>query len=178
MRYALFLDRDGTIIVDRGYPDDPAGVAYLSGAREALLSLMSIDTALVVVSNQSGVARGLISPAAAASVHDAMIRMLRNDGIEIAGSYYCFHGPEDGCRCRKPGPGLLEQAFEALRLSRVGAVMIGDKVSDVGAGRAVGAHTILLGAEKTEGCAANFVATDWPAVVKHLKSRTTEEQAT
>jgi D-glycero-D-manno-heptose 1,7-bisphosphate phosphatase len=139
---ALFLDRDGTLIVDVGYPHDPALVEPLPGAIEALRQLQSAYK-LVIISNQSGIARGKITEAEAAAVHDRVIEMFSAAGVTFAGAYYCPHGPDAGCRCRKPAPGLLLDAAAELGLDLAQSIMIGDKPSDVEAGRAAGCGRVL-----------------------------------
>ena len=140
-RRALFLDRDGTLIVDVGYPRDPALVEILPGAVDALRAW---DGALVIISNQSGVARGKITPREAAAVHARVEALFAAEGVTFAGAYYCFHGPDDGCRCRKPAPGLLLDAARDLDLDLAASVMIGDKPSDVAAGVTAGAKGVLF----------------------------------
>ena len=142
-RRALFLDRDGTIIVDVGYPRDPAKVALLPGAAEALAALAPL-VALVIVSNQSGLARGVIAPAEAAAVHARVAELLAAAGAPLAGAWYCPHGPDDRCACRKPAPGLLLEAAAALDLDLAASVIVGDKPSDVAAGHAAGCRAALL----------------------------------
>src|SRR3954471_12904064 len=100
-RRALFLDRDGTLIVDVGYPREPERVELIAGAAEALAELQK-SWALVVISNQSGVGRGMITEAEAASVHARFVDLFAQAGITFAGSYYCPHTPDAHCRCRKP----------------------------------------------------------------------------
>ena len=141
-RRALFLDRDGTLIVDVGYPRDPALVQPIEGAIDALRVLQR-DHTLVVISNQSGIARGRITPAEAAAVHDRFVAMFAAAGVTFAGAYYCPHGPDDGCRCRKPAPGLLEDAARELGLDLARSIMIGDKPSDLEAGRAAGCALVV-----------------------------------
>jgi histidinol-phosphate phosphatase family protein len=141
-RPALFLDRDGTLIVDVGYPRDPALVELVPGAAEALRELQR-DRALVVISNQSGIARGKITPAEAAAVHARFVEVFANEGVTFAGFYYCPHGPDDGCPCRKPAPGLIEDAARELGLDVAASVMIGDKPSDLEAGRAAGCGRVM-----------------------------------
>lgn len=141
-RKALFLDRDGTLIVDVGYPRDPARVEILSGAVEALRGYS--DYALVVISNQSGIARGLITEDEWRAVHERFVELFANEGITFAGSYYCKHGPDDGCACRKPEPGMLRQAARELDLDLAQSIMIGDKPSDVEAGRRAGCAVSAL----------------------------------
>jgi histidinol-phosphate phosphatase family protein len=139
----VLLDRDGTLIVDVGYPRDPDAVELLPGTQGALRALRDAGFALVVVSNQSGVARGLVSHAEARAVHERLLERLTEGGIELDGAYYCFHGPEDRCDCRKPEPGLLLRAADELGLSLDRSVMVGDKPSDVDAGRAAGCRSLL-----------------------------------
>jgi D-glycero-D-manno-heptose 1,7-bisphosphate phosphatase len=170
-RRALFVDRDGTLIVDVGYPRDPAQVEPLPGALDALRALQA-DFALVIVSNQSGVARGLITPAEARAVHARVVERFGQAGVAFAGAYYCPHAPGAGCACRKPAPGLLHDAARELGLDLAGSIMLGDKPSDVAAGRAAGCqHALRFGpadpadpADRDDGprCA------DWPAVTAFL----------
>jgi D-glycero-D-manno-heptose 1,7-bisphosphate phosphatase len=141
---ALFLDRDGTLIVDTSYPRDPALVEVLPGAVEALGRAQRAGLRLVIVSNQSGVARGLISPAEAAAVQNRVVEVFAREGVSFDGSYFCFHGPDDGCACRKPLPGLLLRAAAELDLDLARSMMVGDKVSDVEAGRAAGCSALAF----------------------------------
>jgi len=152
-RSALFLDRDGTLIVDVGYPRDPARVAPLPGAIEALRELQA-SFLLVIVSNQSGLGRGLITEAEARAVHDRVIAVFRAGGVEFAGAHYCPHAPEAGCACRKPAPGLLLDAARALAIDLAGSIMVGDKPSDVDAGRAAGCGLALPFTSWSEALAA------------------------
>lgn len=144
-RRAIFLDRDGTITIDTGYPSDPDDVELLPGAAEGLRTLRDRGWALVLVSNQSGVGRGMITPEQAQAVHDRLMSELRTTGVEFDGTYYCPHAPDDACECRKPGSGLLRRAAAELRLDLAGSVMVGDRQSDVEAGRDAGCTTVLLG---------------------------------
>src|SRR6266481_2579523 len=105
MGRALFLDRDGTLIVEVGYPNDPAQVELLPGAADALRELQR-DWLLVVISNQSGIGRGLITPEQATAVHDRFVAEFTAAGVAFAGFYYCPHAPDARCACRKPAPGL------------------------------------------------------------------------
>jgi D-glycero-D-manno-heptose 1,7-bisphosphate phosphatase len=161
-RRALFVDRDGTLITDAGYPRDPALVELLPGAADALREL-SGSFALVIVSNQSGIARGLVSEAEARAVHDRVID-------RFARAYYCPHAPGDGCPCRKPAPGLLVDAARELGLDLASSIMLGDKPSDVAAGRAAGCrHTIRFGPD-ADGADGSQRCDDWPAVLRFLRS--------
>ena len=142
MRRALFLDRDGTLVVDVGYPRDPDAVELLDGAAGFLRGLPP-DLALVIVSNQSGLARGRLTVAEADAVAARVAAQFAEAGVTFAGTYRCPHGPDDGCRCRKPAPGMLLAAARDLDLDLAASIMVGDKPSDVEAGRAAGcAHAL------------------------------------
>jgi histidinol-phosphate phosphatase family protein len=148
---ALFLDRDGTLIVDTGYPRDPALVVPVPGAIEALQVLRE-RFVFVVVSNQSGIGRGIIAQAEADAVHARFVEVFAAAGIAFARVMYCPHAPEAGCACRKPLPQMLLDSGSPV----VGAVMVGDKPADVAAGVAAGCAMSLL------------YAGDWPAIVQRL----------
>ena len=166
---ALFLDRDGTLVVDVGYPREPARVEPLPGAIEALRELQH-RFALVIVSNQSGLGRGLITDAEARAVHDRVIDVFARAGVGFAGAYYCPHAPDAGCPCRKPAPGLLLDAARELDLDLARSVMLGDKVSDILAGRTAGCgHTIRLGPD-VDGAGGSQRCDDWAAVAVVLRS--------
>lgn len=160
-RRALFLDRDGTLIVDAHYPRDPTMVALLPGVAGALAAARRAGLALVIVSNQSGVARGKIAPTEAAAVQRRVEELFAAEGVAFDGVFCCFHGPNDGCECRKPAPGMLLAAARELGLDCSRCVMIGDKASDVAAGRAAGCTTVGFGLEHpTLGGDASFPTWD------------------
>lgn len=140
----VFLDRDGTILEDRGYLADPDGVVFLPGAASGLRRLQAAGIALVVVSNQSGVARGMISPAALAAVEERFRSLLAAEGVALAGSYYCPHRAEDGCDCRKPRAGLARRAAAELGLDLGHCMVVGDKRADIGLARELGATAVLV----------------------------------
>lgn len=142
----VILDRDGTIVIDRGYLDDPAQLEFLPGALEGLRLLRERGHRLVVVTNQSGVGRGRFSLERVEEVHARLGQMLRAAGAAIDGIYYCPHRPEDGCECRKPKPRLALQAASELGFEPAAAVVIGDKSSDIELGRNLGATTMLISA--------------------------------
>lgn len=168
-RQALFVDRDGTLIVDVGYPRDPARVEPLPGAFEALREL-GARFALVIISNQSGIGRGLITEAEAQAVHDRVIEVFTREGVRFAGAYYCPHAPDASCPCRKPAPGLLLDAARELGLDVAHSIMLGDKASDVAAGRAAGCrHTVRFGPD-TDSSDASQRCDDWSAVARFLRS--------
>jgi histidinol-phosphate phosphatase family protein len=143
-RAAAFLDRDGTLVVEREYLDDPAGIELLPGVAGALQNLRAAGFALIVVSNQSGVGRGLFP---LVRVHEVMARLrvaLRERGVELDAIYVCPHRPDEGCSCRKPGTGLLERAADDQQIALASSVMIGDKRIDAAAGQRAGGAGVLL----------------------------------
>lgn len=169
-RRALLIDRDGTLIVDAHYPRDPAQVAPLPGALDALRALQA-DFALVIVSNQSGIGRGLITRDEARAVHARVVELFGQAGVAFAGAYYCPHAPGAGCACRKPAPGLLLDAARELGLDLAASVMLGDKPSDVAAGRAAGCgHALRFGPADGNGDDGGPRCADWSAVVALLGS--------
>jgi len=153
MRPAVFLDRDGTIIEDEGYLADASRVRLLDGAIDALRTFSDRGMLLVVISNQSGIARGLITPAQHAEVDARVKAVLAEAGVPLDAAYYCPHGPDDRCSCRKPLPGMIEQAKRELDIDIAHSFMVGDKMSDVAAGRAAGCLTALIGSGKDAGTA-------------------------
>ena len=149
---AVFLDRDNTIIANDGYLGDPAQVKLLPGAAAAIASLRRLGYRIVVVSNQSGVARGMFDEAAVESVNQEMIRQLKEQaGAHVDASYYCPYHPEAVVpeykldhEWRKPRPGMLKAARDDFNLDLSQCWMIGDQPRDVAAGASVGCRTILL----------------------------------
>jgi D-glycero-D-manno-heptose 1,7-bisphosphate phosphatase len=143
-RALLFLDRDGTLMEDVGYPNDPTQVRLIPGAADAVRELASLGFVPVVVSNQSGLARGLITPEQADAVHRRFVELFEAaSGVRLP-CYYCPHGPDDGCDCRKPLPGLLLRAASDHGMTGMPGVMIGDKPADVETGFRAGYHTVWL----------------------------------
>lgn len=163
-RRAAFLDRDGTILVDKPYLSDPAQVELLPGTVEALQLLQSKGFRLVLASNQSGVARGFFTEEDVAAVHRRMLELL-GPTVQIEKIYYCPHLPEGlrpeyaiSCECRKPEPGMLLRAERELGIDLSQSVVIGDSLRDLLAGRKVGAKTVLV----LTGQGAEFVRTFGP----------------
>jgi D-glycero-D-manno-heptose 1,7-bisphosphate phosphatase len=143
-RRAAFLDRDGTLIAEKGYVSRASDVELLPEVPEALRVLAAAGYALVVISNQSGVARGYFTEAAVFETTARLRRELRAEGVELDALYFCPHHPEDGCRCRKPGTELLERAAGDLRLALRESAMIGDKAIDVLTGHHARALGVLV----------------------------------
>lgn len=148
---ALFLDRDGTLIKEKGYLADPGAVELLPGVAEGLLAARKMGFKLVVVSNQSGVARGLFPESRVREVNLALSELLAARGAVIDKFYYCPHHPQariaayrGACLCRKPRPGQLWQAKRELKLDFRRSFMVGDKIADVETGKAAKVKTVLL----------------------------------
>jgi heptosyltransferase-2 len=134
---AAFLDRDGTIIEDLGYLGDPERIEFIPGAQEALRALRASGYRLIVVTNQAGVARGLITEADVRRVNARLQELLTKDGVPVDGIYYCPHHPDAGpseyrqvCASRKPGPGMIDRATQDFALDLGRSVIIGDHSSD------------------------------------------------
>ncbi len=151
VRKAVFLDRDGTINVEKEYLYRREDFEFLPGVPQALRSLQDAGYLLIVVTNQSGVARGYYSLKDVDQLHHYMCDRLRQQGVELAAIYVCPHHPEKGlppynidCECRKAKPGLLLQAAKDFDLDLSASFMIGDKVSDVGAGLSAGCTSYLV----------------------------------
>ena len=133
LRPAVFVDRDGTIIVERSYLADPAGVELVPGTVDALADLRRAGFALVTVTNQSGIARGLYSEDDYRAVAARLTEVLTEAGVPLDGTQYCPHHPEvtGPCSCRKPGTGMYLQAAAELGLDPARSFYVGDKVTDV-----------------------------------------------
>ena len=144
---AVMLDRDGTIVVDRDYLDDPEQLQFLPGAAEALRLMHERGLRLVILTNQSGVGRGRFSLERLQEIHERLRRMVQQAGAQIDGLYFCPHRPEEGCACRKPNTLMVTQAASALGFDPAHSIVIGDKASDIELGRRVGALTILIAAD-------------------------------
>lgn len=138
MNKAVFLDRDGTLNVDFGYVHRPEDLVFLPGAVEALRMFRQAGFLLIVVTNQSGIARGYYTLQQAEDFHREMLRQLRREGVELTDILLCPHGPQDGCRCRKPSPFLVLEALKKYDIDPARSYMLGDKESDIECGRRSG----------------------------------------
>lgn len=132
MRYtAAFLDRDGTVIRDPGYVDDPAEVEVLPGAAEAISLLNARRIPVVMITNQSGIGRGLYTGEDFRAVQEEVERQLAIRGCALEAVFHCPHDPDAGCDCRKPALGMHRRAAEQLGVELGGGLYVGDKISDV-----------------------------------------------
>ncbi len=160
---AVFLDRDGTLIVEREYLSDPEGVVLIPGTTEALAALRRAGYALVIVTNQAGIARGLYGEAEYEAVSARLMRMLEEAGAPVDAVYHCPHHPDvtGACRCRKPDTGMHEAAARDLGLDLAASWYVGDKRTDVLPAEKLGGRGVLVrtgyGAEE-EGAVPGTVA--------------------
>jgi D,D-heptose 1,7-bisphosphate phosphatase len=148
---AVFLDKDGTLIEDVPYNVNPDRMVLTPGAEEGLRSLHQAGYQLIVISNQSGVARGYFPETALKPVENHLRKLLADVGVPLAGFYYCPHYPGGvissyaiACDCRKPQPGLLKQAAREHGIDLTQSWFIGDILNDVEAGRSANCRTILI----------------------------------
>jgi D-glycero-D-manno-heptose 1,7-bisphosphate phosphatase len=140
----VILDRDGTVVIDRSYLSDAAGLEFLPGAAEGLRSMHEQGYRLIVITNQSGVGRGMFSLEALQQMNLRLQQMVEDHGARLERIYFCPHRPEEHCQCRKPNTQLLTDAASDLGFEPARAVVIGDKDSDVEFGKRVGALTMLV----------------------------------
>jgi D-glycero-D-manno-heptose 1,7-bisphosphate phosphatase len=150
-RAAVFLDRDGTLIEDIGYLRFARDVAFYPWTADAVRALNQAGLPVIVITNQSGVARGLLTEPMIEDVHRHISSSLEAGGAHIDAYYYCPHHPEatlaayrKRCDCRKPGCGMIERAAADLDLDPARSFVVGDKWIDVGAAHAAGARGILV----------------------------------
>lgn len=142
----VFLDRDGTLVRDTGYAHTLADYALLPGVAPALMRLSDAGFGLAIVTNQSGIGRGMFGEPDFETFQRHLVDDLGARGVRIAASFHCPHAPDAGCQCRKPLPGLVHQARDALGADLALSWMIGDALRDVEAGQAAGVGgNVLLG---------------------------------
>ncbi|NKF52623.1 D-glycero-beta-D-manno-heptose 1,7-bisphosphate 7-phosphatase [Shewanella sp. WXL01] len=151
MAKAVFLDRDGVINVDHGYVHKVDDFEYIEGVFEACLAFKKLGYKIVVVTNQSGIARGKYTEDDFHTLTEWMDWNFADKGVDLDGIYYCPHHPEKGigeykqdCDCRKPKPGMLNTAARFLKIDMSQSVMVGDKADDMRAGKAAGVPTNIL----------------------------------
>ncbi len=141
---AVFLDRDGTICEEMGYLNHISRLRIFPFAAAAIARLNRAGYPVIVITNQSGVARGIFPEVLIGEVHRRLAAELSVSGARIDGFYYCPHRKEDGCNCRKPLPGLLERAAQENGLDLSSSFVVGDRFADVAMAHAVGASGILV----------------------------------
>jgi D-glycero-D-manno-heptose 1,7-bisphosphate phosphatase len=151
MRPAVFLDRDGTLTVERGYISDPDALELIGGAGEAVRMLNEAGVLAVLVSNQSGVARGYMSESDMAAVHRRLEELLLAEGARLDAAYYCPNHPEGKIlryardwSCRKPGTGMIDLAVRDLEIDTSGSYIVGDHSTDIELANRTGIRGIMV----------------------------------
>jgi D-glycero-D-manno-heptose 1,7-bisphosphate phosphatase len=175
---AVFLDRDGVINADRDdYVKNTGELAIYPFAPEAIRRLSDAGWAVFVVSNQQGVAKGIIAESDLQAIEREIVRRVEAAGGRISGFYYCRHLASDNCSCRKPEPGLILQAAEQHGIDLSESVLVGDTERDVVAGKAAGCRTVLVLTGKFDRAAAerlasrpDFVADDLAEAAVYIES--------
>ena len=143
-RRAVFLDRDGTISEEMGYANHLSRFVVFPYAAAAVRRLNEAGLAVIVVTNQSGVARGFFPESLIPEIHEKMEAELAKDGAHVDGIYYCPHIRDDNCNCRKPLPGMLERAAREHNLELKGSVLVSDRYDDIAMAHASGCVGILV----------------------------------
>lgn len=145
---AVFLDRDGTLNIDKGYVHRIEDWEWISGAIDAIAALKKAGFLVIVVTNQAGIARGYYDEADMDNLHTIINMELQKYGAAIDGFYHCPHHPEFGavreCECRKPMPGMIDQARQDFDIDLGSSWLVGDKASDIQAGLAAGVKAVLV----------------------------------
>ncbi len=179
---AILLDRDGTLVYPRHYPSRPADLRIYEGITSHLRNLQSAGFRLVVITNQAGIARGYLTEADLAQMHEYLRSELAKEGVRLDAIYYCPHHIEGvvkefatSCSCRKPQPGMLLQAASDLNLDLRRSWFVGDILDDIEAGNRAGCRTVLvdLGTESLPDQPVrtpHFVARDTPHALRIIKA--------
>ncbi len=141
---AVFLDRDGTINEEMGYINHLSRFVLLPRTAAAIRRLNEAGVKVIVVTNQSGAARGYFAPALVDEVHAKLQRLLAAEGARVDAIYVCLHGPGEGCACRKPKPGLMEQAAQDLHLDLGRSYLVGDRYMDIKTAGNAGVKGVLV----------------------------------
>lgn len=168
-RRFVLIDRDGTVNVEKHYLSDPDQLQLIDGVGAALRRLSQAGFGIAIITNQSGIARGYFNRERLDQIHARLTQMLEAEGVRLDGIYICPHGPDDDCDCRKPLPGMAEQAMAEHGFDPKLSTVIGDKEVDVELGRAIGAATFLVrtghGEKYAASSKADHVVADLPAAV-------------
>jgi D-glycero-D-manno-heptose 1,7-bisphosphate phosphatase len=167
----FFLDRDGVINRDTGYVHTVGDYEMIDGVVEALQYLQKLDYKFIIVTNQSGIGRGLFSQNDFNAINDYMIGILKASGIDITAVYHCPHKPDEGCDCRKPAPGMIHKAlndFENIDLTS--SWMVGDRDKDIELGQHFDLRTIQVrSGQPFESSKADFVLDSLADIEKIVK---------
>ena len=170
-RRAVFFDRDGTLMEDAHYCADPALVKVFPGVPDALRRLKDAGFAVFIITNQSGIGRGLITEAQYRAVQEEFLRQAGRGSVDA--SYYCSDAPGVPSSCRKPEPGMVLAAAEAHHIHLAESYFVGDKSADIECGRRAGTSTVLVltGYGREQNCAADFTCQDAVEAVNTIIGR-------
>ena len=141
---AVFIDRDGTINIDGPYLDDPDKFKMYPGVGEGVKNLKENGFKIIIITNQSGIARGYFTKDILSKIHEKMKIEFNKFDVKLDGIYYCPHHPDDNCNCRKPNVGLFKKAIKEHNIDVNKSFMLGDKILDIDAGQKIGVRTILI----------------------------------
>ncbi len=188
---AVFLDRDGTVNVEKDYLSSPDQLQLIPRTADAIRALNAFGTRVFVITNQSGVARGYFTEGAVKQVHEALKEMLQKEGARVDDFFYCPHFPgssdrryDKDCDCRKPKPGMLRQAELKYPIDLRRSFVIGDRCIDVATGKAVGAGTVMVstgyGAHEIQSCRnePDYFAKDLRDGVQYITDRILAQERT
>jgi D-glycero-D-manno-heptose 1,7-bisphosphate phosphatase len=180
MKRVVFIDRDGVINVDPigDYVKSWKEFRFEEGALEGLKAVTDLGYEIILISNQAGIGDGIYTESALHDIHSNMLKEFEKNGIRIRGAYFCIHGKQAGCKCRKPEIGLFERAAKEVQFDRASTFFIGDKLTDVQAGKRFGLKTIMVltghgkndEPEAVGPNAPDFKARNLLEAVRHLKS--------
>jgi len=176
MNKAVFMDRDGTLTGHAHYLSDPNELRIPKSSINALRLLKDSEFKVIVVTNQSGIGRGYFTKDILDEIHGRMFDIIEGEGLRVDALYYCPHIPDENCSCRKPKPGLIEQAMKEHDIDPHGSFMVGDQSTDILAGQRAGLSTILVktgyaGGDGILSVPADFVASDLFEAVKLILGR-------
>lgn len=172
---AIFLDRDGTVNVEFGEGKISSSdmIVLLPNSLEALKVLAKLDYKIFLVTNQLGIARGNYTTERFHELNNLLLQQLEPTGISISKTYFCPHAPEDNCGCRKPKPGMLLQAAKEFDIELADSYMVGDRLTDIQAGKSAGTKTILVrtGQEPVETPEADYTAADLLEAARYIAAQ-------
>lgn len=171
MNKAVFLDRDGTIAKDVHYCCRPEDFVLFPDAAKIIKLLNEHEFKVIIVTNQSGIARGYFTEKTLAGIHEKMKAELAKEGAWVDGIYYCPHHPNDNCRCRKPKPKLVLQAARDFDIDLECSFVVGNLQTDIDLGKSVGCGTILVGtppSTNSKGATPDAIVSDLAEVIRTI----------
>lgn len=172
---AVFMDRDGTMAIDVHYCRRPEDFKLYPETAGAVRRLKESGFKVIVITNQSGIARGYFNEATLAEIHDEMRKQLAGEGAALDGIYFCPHHPDDGCDCRKPGPKLILQAIKEHDINPELSFMVGDLQMDIDLGRKAGCKTALVkrqdDEQKINDSGADYVGRDMLEIAGWIRNQ-------